>query len=131
MIRHHNETVVDLYIFQKYIIAELFLLNRARSLRKRVAIGTEDLAMVPEIFSSHFQNPNTVPLNSVTVCNGLYRYMVVGYYDEALSVNRALKHVRTRITWRGEVALLSLGQYVPVLSKPVGSRVAIRRVVGM
>lgn len=110
-------------------MADFFLLSRTRSLRKRVAIGTEDL--VPEIFSSHFQNPNIVPLNSVIVCNGRYRYMVVGYYDEALSINRALKHVRKRITWRGEVALLSLGQYVPVLSKPVGSKVAIRRAVGM
>lgn len=111
-------------------MADYFLLKKTQSLRRTVALITED-SLLPTIFSSDFLNPNNVPLNSVVVYNGRYRYLVVGYYDATLSINRALKHVRNRIAWRGEVAVLSLGQYVPVLSKPAGSKVAIRRAVGM
>lgn len=111
-------------------MADFFLFNNTRSLRRTVAIITDD-TLSPAVFSSDFQNPNNIPLNSVVVYNGRYRYLVAGYYDETLSINKALKQVRNRIAWRGEVAVLSLGQYVPVLSKPAGSKVAIQRAVGM
>ena len=112
-------------------MADYFLFDKMRSLRQRVAISAEDTdTPLPGMISSYFQNPNNAPLSSVIVHNRKYRYLVVGYYDEALSVNRALKIVRNRIAWRGEVAILSLGQYVAVLSKPAGSKVAIRRAVG-
>ena len=112
-------------------MADYFLFIKARSLRRRVAITTTEDGLLPQIVSLNFENPNNAPLTSVVVFNGKLKYLVVGYYDETLCINRALKLVRHRIAWRGEVAILSLGQYVPVLSKPAGSKVAIRRAVGM
>ena len=112
-------------------MGDYFLFIKMRSLRKTVAITTTGDVSLAEIISSHFQNPNKVPVTSVIVFNGRFKYLVVGYYDETLAINQALRLVRKRIVWRGEVAILSLGQYVAVLSKPAGSKVAIKRAVGM
>ncbi len=75
--------------------------HQDESLRKTVAITTTGDVSLPEIISSHFQNPNKVPVTSVIVFNGRFKYLVVGYYDETLAINQALRLVRKRIVWRG------------------------------
>lgn len=106
----------------------MFLLNKTKSVPRPVPVIDEDL--YPTISPPDFLNINGYPLDSVVVNVGRYKYLVVGYYDPAMPINRALQLARNRIIWRGEVAVVSLGQYTPVLSKPAGPKRALRRAVG-
>ena len=106
----------------------MFLLNKTKSVPRPVHIV--DDGTYPTIYTPDFVNVNGYPLDSVVVHVGRYRYLVIGYHDPALPVNQALQLVRNRIRWQGEVAVVSLGQYTPVLSKPAGPKSVLRCAVG-
>ncbi|PPQ71543.1 hypothetical protein CVT26_010403 [Gymnopilus dilepis] len=73
--------------------------------------------------TSCFDKPPGVETYSATVITGSYKYLVVGYVDEANeAANVNLLDVVPRLAFRGEVVIFSLGKTVPVLSYPSGNR---------
>ena len=70
---------------------------------------------------SEFHIAPTVPIHDCEVRVNQETFLVSGYYDDRCLRNDALRKVNNIITWRGEIAVFSVGTVVPFRQRPLST----------